>query len=122
MAPTLKALKKGDTIGIVSPSSTSDPAVLVKGKAVLEAAGYRVILHPQNDYASGHLAGSDEQRATALMALFADPAIDAIVCGRGGNGAIRLLDRLDYDLIRRNPKIFVGYSDITVLHHAIRNM
>jgi muramoyltetrapeptide carboxypeptidase len=114
-----KLLKKGDTIGILSPSSTGDKAVIEKGAAFLEQNGYRVVIHAQNSAQLGHLAGSDEEKIAALMEMFADPAIDGILCARGGNGAIRLLDKIDFSVIARNPKVFVGYSDITVLLQAI---
>jgi muramoyltetrapeptide carboxypeptidase len=114
-----KPLKKGDTIGVVSPGGFSDIALLEKGKALLEKRGYRVFIHPQNYLQNGKLAGSDEARAAALMDMFTDPTIDAISCARGGAGAMRLLDRLDYKKIKKNPKIFVGYSDVTFLLQTI---
>ncbi len=64
-------------------------------------------------------AGRDEGRARDLIAAFADPAVDGIVCVGGGYGSPRILDLLDYDLIARHAKVFVGYSDITALHCAI---
>ena len=67
----------------------------------------------------GYLGGSIEERLDDLHAMFADPEVNAIFAIRGGYGAAQLLDRIDYDLIRTNPKIFLGYSDITALHLAI---
>ena len=67
----------------------------------------------------GYLAGSDENRAADLNRFAADPSVDAIWCARGGYGAMRLLDRIDYDAWRRSPKTLIGYSDITALHAAI---
>jgi len=113
------ALKQGGTIGVVSPSRWPKPAWIAKGKALLERRGYKVVIHPQNYLKNGQLAGSDAARAGAIMDMFVDSAIDAIVCARGGTGAFRLLDKLDYKLIRRNPKPFVGFSDITNLLQAI---
>lgn len=112
-------LRAGGTIGVVAPARWPDPQWLVTGKAALESRGYKVVIHPQNMAQDGQLAGSDNERAQALMAMFADPAIDAILCSRGGTGAIRILDKLDYDLIRSHPKSFVGFSDITSLLQAI---
>jgi len=112
-------LKKGGTIGIVAPACHGCPAWTDKGKALLEKRGYRVVVHPQHKLRSGQLGGSDKARAGALMDMFADPSIDAIICARGGNGAIRIIDKLDYKLIKRNPKPFVGFSDITLLLNAI---
>ena len=68
----------------------------------------------------GYLAGDDATRAEELMAAFADPETAAVWCARGGYGVVRLLERIDFDVIRRNPKVFVGFSDITVLHIAIQ--
>ncbi|MDR3449352.1 MAG: LD-carboxypeptidase [Alphaproteobacteria bacterium] len=118
-----KALKKGDMIGLVSPSSINDRAVIEGGAEFLRDNGYRVVIHPQNYLQNGggkgQLAGSDADKVAALHDLFADPAIDAVMSARGGNGALRLLDKLDYDIIRRNPKVFIGYSDTSVLLQAI---
>lgn len=81
--------------------------------------GYRCRIYPGVEQAQGYLAGSDQQRLQDLHDAFADPAIDAVLCMRGGYGSMRLLDKLDFDLIRRNPKPLIGYSDITALHMAI---
>ncbi|MDQ1468914.1 MAG: muramoyltetrapeptide carboxypeptidase, partial [Bryobacterales bacterium] len=67
----------------------------------------------------GYLAGTAQQRVDDLHAMFSDPAIQAVFCIRGGYGSAQMLDKLDYNLIRANPKIFLGYSDITALHTAI---
>lgn len=114
-----KPFQRGDTIGVISPASaTKDFQTLERGKRLLEQQGFRVVLHPQNNLSWGQLAGSDEARANAIMEMFSDPSINAILCARGGNGSIRLLEMLDYDVIARNPKIFIGFSDITALLHA----
>jgi muramoyltetrapeptide carboxypeptidase len=115
-----KPLKKGDTIGLISPGSFGDKAILEKGAAFLEQNGYRVVVHPQNSAQLGHLAGADIDKVASLMQMFASPEIDGVLCARGGNGSIRLLDKIDFDLIAKNPKVFVGYSDITVLLQAIQ--
>lgn len=114
-------LRKHGTIGIVSPASPQrDMSRLDKGIRYLEGLGYNVVV---GDHArsrqSGYLAGTDAERLSDLHTMFADRRIDAIFCARGGYGSARLLDRLDYDLIRRNPKIVVGYSDITSLQLAL---
>lgn len=113
------ALKKGGTIGIVSPASAPDPAWIAKGTSLLQKRGYRVVVHSQNSLRQGVLAGSDQARADALRDMFADPSIDAVMCSRGGNGAIRMIDKVDYKLISKNPKPFIGFSDITLLLQAI---
>lgn len=113
-------LAKGDTVALVSPSSAMDePFDLQLAAEALQALGFKVRTgeHYANRY--GHLAGSDAERAGDLNAMFADKQVKAIVCARGGSGAARLLPLLDYELIRRNPKVLLGYSDITALHSAI---
>ena len=114
------ALNKGDTIGLVSPSSATDDSFnLQLAREAMEALGFKVKTGAHYDARRGHLAGTDAQRAGDLNSMFADKTIKAIVCTRGGSGAARLLPLLDYDSIRRNPKVLLGYSDITALHSAI---
>ena len=117
-----RALKRGDTIGIVAPSGPIPCEELEQGVALLEARGYRVVVgenvlscHPSYDY----LAGTDAQRAADLNAMLTRPEIDAVFCARGGYGAMRLFDRIAWDRIPQEPKIFLGYSDITSLHTAL---
>jgi muramoyltetrapeptide carboxypeptidase len=86
--------------------------------AVLEKLGFKIKLASNVHKRWGFLAGSDRERASDLMQMFADKRVNAILCVRGGYGTARLLSRLDYGVIRRNVKIFVGYSDITSLHCA----
>ena len=113
-------LSKGDTIGLVSPSSATDDSFnLQLAREAMEALGFKVKTGAHYDARRGHLAGTDAQRAGDLNAMFADRTIKAIVCTRGGSGAARLLPLLDYESIRRNPKVLLGYSDITALHSAI---
>ncbi len=86
----------------------------------LETLGHTVVLAENaNEVFGGYLAGTDDQRVADINAMFADPRIDAIFCSRGGYGSGRLLDKVNYSLIRKNPKIFVGFSDITALQLAI---
>jgi muramoyltetrapeptide carboxypeptidase len=114
-----KALEPGDTIAIVAPAGPLDRERVALATERLEAMGFEVrssgTLFRANDY----LAGSDKQRAEELMDAFADPEIAAVFPGTGGYGATRILDRLDYNVIRQHPKIMVGFSDITALHIAI---
>lgn len=115
-----KKLSQGDTIGIVAPASPSDkPYELERAKAFIEGLGYRVVIAPHVDLRKGFVAASEEERAADINAMFADPAIDAVCCARGGYGSAQIIRHLDFDLIRRNPKIFTGFSDITSLHLAI---
>ncbi len=115
-----KRLRFGDTIGVVSPASPVKPEVLDRGVAKLKALGFRVKLGTHVCAKQGYLAGNDRERAEDLNAMFRDSEVDAIVCSRGGYGTPRVLPLLDYDAIIRHPKVFVGFSDITALHVAIR--
>ena len=113
-------LRRGDTIGLVSPSSPVDePLNLQLAQEVMEALGFTVRTGAHYADRRGHLAGNDAERADDLNAMFADRSVNGIVCVRGGSGAARLLPLLDYPMIRRNPKVLLGYSDITALHSAI---
>lgn len=114
------ALCPGDTVGVIAPASRSAKPSLVKnGVRVLESLGFRVRCGQHLTKRHGYLAGTDEERLADLEAMFADPAVAGIVCLRGGYGSGRLLRRLDFDIVRNHPKVFVGYSDITSLHIAI---
>ncbi|MCH9008087.1 LD-carboxypeptidase, partial [candidate division KSB1 bacterium] len=109
----------GGTIGIVGPGSPMKPERLVKGIRYLERRGYRVKLGEHIRDVYGYLAGSDVDRARDFNAMFQDPAVDAIICTRGGYGTPRILHKIDYDAVAANPKILVGYSDITGLQLAL---
>lgn len=114
-----KKLKFGDTIGFIGPSgAVRTEGAIERAVKETERMGFRVKLGESAGRKYGYLSGSDEVRARDINAMFADSEVDAIICLRGGYGATRLLDRLDYDLIRQNPKIFMGFSDITALHIA----
>ncbi|MFY9288875.1 MAG: LD-carboxypeptidase [Alphaproteobacteria bacterium] len=119
MAQFPPSLKKGGTIGIVAPACHARSDWNKKGRALLEKQGYQVVFHAQNKLRDGQLGGPDKARAKALLDMFSDPRIDAIFCARGGNGSIRLLDKLDYKKIKRHPKPLVGFSDITLLLQSI---
>lgn len=115
-----RALKPGDTLAVVSPAAptpveTGKADPFETGQALLEAAGYQVRLMPNVRNKKLYLAGSDADRAADLQAAFADPTIDGVLCARGGYGCMRLLPSLDFDLIANNPKVFIGFSDITAL-------
>lgn len=116
-----KAIKKGDTVGLISPSAaTADRMQFTFAKEALEALGFQVKLGENLQNRRGHLAGTDEERAKDLNEMFADQNVKAVICIRGGSGAARILPMIDYDLIRKNPKPLLGYSDITALHCAIQ--
>lgn len=104
------------TLGVVSPSSAIDASDLEKGLAAFYQRGYKIVLGEHALARRGYLAGTDEQRANDLMAMFAREDVDAVLCSRGGYGAARLIPYLDPAVFRNNPKLLIGYSDITVLH------
>lgn len=108
-------LSAGETVGVVAPASCGDFDRVMAAVRYLEGLGLHVRLGEAVANRRGYLAGTDEQRAADLMAMFADEEIRAIFCARGGYGTARIADLLDYDVIRNNPKIFWGYSDITFL-------
>ncbi len=112
-------LKSGDTIGIVAPGSWVRKSRLQKGIKYLRSLGFKIKLAPNVFEKRGYLSGTDEKRALTINHFFADKKVNAIFCARGGYGSLRILDLIDYSLIKKNPKIFLGYSDITVLHWAI---
>ena len=117
------ALAAGDLIGLVAPSGgANDPSLLGRAVAALEGLGFGVKVGASCRQTYGYLAGSDESRAADVNSFFADPAIRGIVCMKGGYGTSRILDALDYGAIARNPKVFVGYSDITGIHLAINRI
>ncbi|MGD0338752.1 MAG: LD-carboxypeptidase [Bacteroidota bacterium] len=112
-------LTHGDTIGIAAPASAPISAEKIeKGVAYLEKMGYRVKPGKHVYELNGYLAGPDSHRAQDLNEMFADPEVKAIIAVRGGYGTARIIDLIDYELIRKHPKIFVGYSDCTALHCA----
>ena len=111
-----KKLKKGDTIGLLSISGDiREPERIEKAKNYFEKKGFKVVVSDTTYKKYRYMAGKDEDRLNELHSFFSDKDIDAIVCTRGGYGVIRLIDKIDYELIRNNPKILVGYSDITAL-------
>ena len=115
------ALRPGDTIGVVSPSSAIDDSLSLQlAREAIGALGFREKEGAHVAARRGYLAGTDAERAADLNAMFADPGVHAIVCLRGGWGAARLLPLLDYARIRRSPKILLGFSDVTALHCALQ--
>ncbi|MFT6895482.1 MAG: muramoyltetrapeptide carboxypeptidase [Algoriphagus sp.] len=115
-----KAINKGDTLGLISPSAASaDRMQFTFAKEALEALGFKVKLGENLQNRRGHLAGTDEERAKDLNDMFADQNVKGVICIRGGSGAARILPLIDYELIKQNPKPLLGYSDITALHCAI---
>ena len=116
-----KVLKAGDTIGVVAPASPSKPEEVKVVEELLKKLGFKAKLGESCFSRYGYLAGSDAIRAKDINNMFLDNEVDGIICLRGGYGTPRILDMLDYDLISKNPKVFVGYSDITSIHIALNN-
>ena len=115
-----RALKNGDHIGLVLPASMAfEPADIDLAREQIEAMGFRVTLgkHARNKH--GYFAGTDAERAADINAMFANEQIDGIFCYSGGWGSPRLLPLLNYELIAANPKVLLGYSDITALLNNI---
>lgn len=110
-----RPLQPGDVVAIVAPSGPYPQERLDRGLAALSARGYevRAFLPPQPE---GYLAGTDEDRLAGIHQAFADSEVRAVFAARGGYGAMRLLDRLDWDLLAGSGKPLVGFSDITALH------
>ena len=114
------ALRRGDTVGLITPSSyVSDPDELAAARRFCQFFGLQLKLAKHVGARYGYLAGTARDRTDDLHAMFSDASISAIFCIRGGYGSAQMLPLLDYNLIRRNPKILLGYSDITALHTAI---
>ncbi len=112
-------LKPGDCIGVVAPASPFEETDFYSGICILENMGFRVS-YPEGIFArSGYLAGSDEQRAAQVNSAFSDSTLQAIVCARGGYGSMQILPYLDYEAIRRHPKLLMGFSDVTALLIAL---
>ena len=110
-----KTIQKGGTIAFVAPAGSPDNKSLKSGAEYFQKLGYKIKIYPQVRRKNRYLAGDDDSRADAFNDAFADNNIDAVFCVRGGYGAIRILDKIDFNIIKKNPKPFVGYSDITVL-------
>ena len=114
-----KKLKCGDTIGIIAPSSPVPKEKLPQCQKVLEDMGYKVKIGKSAfESVCGYMAGSAKLRAEDINSMFADKEINAIFCIRGGYSSCKVMEFLDYNIIKNNPKIFVGYSDITSFNIA----
>lgn len=117
-----KGLKKGDTIGLVGASGATPPESLPQVIDAVEKLGYKVVVGNSCRERHGYLAGSDKLRANDVNRMFLDTSIDGIFCIRGGYGATKILPLLDYGMIKENPKVFAGYSDVTALHIAFNQL
>jgi len=115
-----KRLKEGDTIGLVAPAGIIfDGAEFNRMRSVLEEMGFKVKFGKHVRKRHGYFAGEDEERAEDLNRMFADEDVNGIIAVRGGWGCARILPLLDFEMIRKNPKVYSGFSDNTTLHLAI---
>lgn len=115
-----KQLKKGDTVGFVTPSTyVSSPDEIASALRTAEYFGLKVKMGANVRKRAGYLGGTIAERAADVNAMFADPEVKAVFAVRGGYGSAQILPALDFDVIAKNPKIFQGYSDITAMHLAI---
>ena len=115
-----RRLRPGDTVGLISPAGvTTDPTDIGRAQAALAALGLETVVAPHALAEVGYFAGTDEQRAADVTRMFADRQVDGILTMRGGWGCARLLPHLDFEVIRANPKVLCGFSDVTSLLLAI---
>ena len=114
-----KKFSQNSTIGLVSPAWIPIQNRLDAGIRYLESRGLHVKRGNNLEKIYGYFSGTDKERLADLHQMYSDPAVEMIICARGGWGGLRLVDHLDYDLIKKNPKPLVGYSDITTLQLAI---
>jgi muramoyltetrapeptide carboxypeptidase len=116
-------VKEGDTIGLVAPAG---PIIsqdnLERGLQILQDAGYKLKFYRNFRNTEGYLAGSDQERADEFNSIWSDPEVKAIIAARGGYGSLRMLDMLDLEHVQKNPKILIGFSDLTVLLTAIHKI
>lgn len=115
-----KVLSKGDTVGVIaSGTAVPDPDRILEAQRILNYFNLKMKLGKYVNQGSGYKTRSVKERLANLHEMFSDPEVKAIFELRGGYGSIQLLDHVNYDLIKQNPKIFFGFSDITALHLAI---
>lgn len=114
-----KRIKEGDRIALVAPGSYISESELQDSVKNLSDLSFQVTFSEKLTLQNGYFSGTDAQRAEDLMEMFEREDVDAIMCVRGGYGCARILPLLDYDIIRKNPKILIGYSDVTALLYGI---
>ena len=116
-------LKKGDTVAIVAPSGVlkNHDSYLIKAKELLKSWGLNVIIGENVFKDDGHFAGTDKERISDFQSALDNKSVKAIWCARGGYGTMRIIDNLNYEKYKENPKWIIGYSDITAIHNDIHN-
>lgn len=117
MLPT--ALKKGDTIGLIAPGYRFPSKVLEETIETLKLLGYEPYHTSRIYQGHGYFSNTDDERAADLNHMFANPIVDAILCIRGGYGCTRIMQKIDYEIIKKNPKALIGFSDVTALLNGI---
>ncbi len=114
-----KRLNRGDTVGLIAPAGYLSDAHIERSIEQLEMLDFKVVLSNNIRRRHGYLAGTDQERIDDIHDMFSRKDINGIFCARGGYGSGRLLPYLDYELIKNNPKVLIGYSDITALTYGI---
>jgi muramoyltetrapeptide carboxypeptidase len=114
-----RCLKQGDTFGIAAPAGSFDRKLFDSGVRILHDMGFNTKIDERIFGHSGYLAGTDDQRTNQLVQMIDDDQVNAIICARGGFGCLRMLPHLDFEIVQRNAKPLVGFSDITALHQAL---
>jgi len=112
-------LRQGDTVGVVAPASPFDMDAFERGIKSIESMGFRAAVPEELFERSGFLAGDDSHRAHLVQRFFADPNLRGIICARGGYGSVRILSLLDFKKLQKDPKVFIGFSDISVLLNTL---
>jgi len=115
----LRALRAGDVVRFVSPASTPDRVAVARSVAHLESLGLTVEVAPHAFDSYGYLAGTDRDRLSDFNDALRDPRVRAIITTRGGKGAYRIADGLDFEAAASDPKLVIGFSEITILHMAL---
>lgn len=117
-----ESLQKGDRIRIVAPAGKVSKEKVLPGIELLQDVGYEVLIGKHVFDRHFQYAGIDQQRASDLQEAMDDPQTKAIICARGGYGSVRLIEKLDFSLLLKNPKWLVGFSDVTVLHAVLNKL
>ncbi len=116
------SLKKGDAIGLVAPARKISEQELTEAVTIIEKRGYKTVKSPPLFASENQFAGSDEQRAAYLQQILKNPMVKAIFAVRGGYGSVRIVDKINFEPLLKNPKWLVGYSDFTVFHNHLINL
>lgn len=109
-------LREGDKISVISPASHIDGELVLHAEKLLRASGFDVVLGEHVFSADGPFAGNDDERLQDLQQATEDPSVKAVLCSRGGYGISRIVDRVNFSALKKHPKWYIGYSDITSLH------